>query len=164
MPVPVTYQRHQCWLESSFSGVKSGRQLPEPVLLPARSSHVKFRAMGSSSLFGWGGHRQIEATRENDQRRNMQQEHKFFPDKGFNQTSIFTYIRKVIKSSMYCNQHLTFFELVHSRKLSANCVQCIPAFSFYVWQFRNQVFEQNFTNFSRPFGAFMLSQMVLLKV
>ena len=43
----------------------SERQPLEYILLPEHCSHVKFRAMGSASLFGWGGQRQIEATGEN---------------------------------------------------------------------------------------------------
>ena len=75
----------------SFAATTSTHQPPEHILLPEHSSHVKFRAMGSASLFGWGGRRQIEATGENEhpsfpglfcksfygQRRNMQQESQF---------------------------------------------------------------------------------------
>ena len=56
----------------SFAATTSKRQFPEHILLPEPSSHAKFRAMGSTSLFGWGGRRQIEATGEN--------EHPSFPD------------------------------------------------------------------------------------
>ena len=41
-------------------------QLPEHILLPEHSNHLTYRAMGSVNLFGWGGERRIEATREND--------------------------------------------------------------------------------------------------
>ena len=40
----------------------------------------------------------------------------------------------------------------------------VKYFKLHVWQFSNRVFEQNLTNFNRPFGAFMLLPMVLLKV
>ena len=75
----------------SFAATTSKRQPLEHILLPEHSNHVKFCAMGSASLFGWGGRRQIEATGENEhpsfpglfcksfcgQRRDMQQESQF---------------------------------------------------------------------------------------
>ena len=38
----------------SSAAIMSERQPPEHILLPEHSSHVKFCAMGSANLFGWG--------------------------------------------------------------------------------------------------------------
>ena len=57
----------------SSAATTSKRQPPEHILLPEHSSHVKFRPVGSASLFGCGGKRQIEATGEN--------EHPYCPDR-----------------------------------------------------------------------------------
>ena len=97
--IPIEHQvNQQCRninanIVVGFAATTSKRQLPEHILLPEHSSHVKFRAMGSASLFGWAGRRQIEATGENEhpsfpdlfckffcgQQRNMQQESQFCP-------------------------------------------------------------------------------------
>ena len=45
----------------SFGATRVKCQPPQQSLLPEHSSHVKFRAMGFTSLFGWLGRRWIEA-------------------------------------------------------------------------------------------------------